>query len=302
MAISLDPTTLRLFLAVVEERSMTKAAEREHITTPAISKRIAELESQLDVQLLERSNIGVKPTAAGRSLATDARHILDALNVAQGKLSDYASGVRGEVRISANPTSILDSLPRDIQAFATRYPLVRISLDERGSSQVVQAVANGDRDIGIFMSDASYPDLQVFPYRKVSLVLIVPVDHPLSRRHSIKFVEAAEFDFILHAETRKLGALVVAAAAVSGFNIKSKVQATTQEGMRRLVEAGMGVAVMPEQGAVPYAKLHKFRCVRITDSWAQLQTGICTRRTEVLPMSVRLLLSQLRATDADVKT
>lgn len=286
---------------MVKERSMAKAAEREHITTPAISKRIAELESQLDVQLLERSNTGVRPTAAGRSLAADARHILDALNAAQGKLSDYASGVRGEVRISANPTSILGSLPRDIQAFATRYPLVRISLDERGSSQVVQAVANGDRDIGIFMSDASFvsdtssPDLQVFPYRKVRLVLIAPVDHPLSRRRSIKFAEAAGFDFILHAETSKLGALVVAAAAVSGFNIKSKVQATTQEGMRRLVEAGMGVAVMPEQGAVPYAKLHKFRCVRITDGWAQLQTSICTRRAEVLPMSVRLLLSQLRA-------
>ena len=92
---------------MVEEHSMAKAAEREHITTPAISKRIADLESHLDVQLLERSNTGVRPTAAGRSLAADARHILDALNAAQGKLSDYASGVRGEVRISANPTSIL---------------------------------------------------------------------------------------------------------------------------------------------------------------------------------------------------
>jgi DNA-binding transcriptional LysR family regulator len=66
MAQPLDPTTLRLFLAVVEERSMAKAAERERITTPAISKRIAYHEAQLDVKLLERSNIGVRPTAAGR--------------------------------------------------------------------------------------------------------------------------------------------------------------------------------------------------------------------------------------------
>ncbi|MGE5526809.1 MAG: LysR family transcriptional regulator [Rhodospirillaceae bacterium] len=289
MAQPLDPTTLRLFLAVVEERSMARAAERERITTPAISKRIADLEAQLDVQLLERSNTGVRPTPAGRSLADDARDILAALEAAQGKLTDYARGVRGEVRVSANPTSMLDTLPQDIQRFAMRYPHVRIFLDERRSAQIVQAVAAGDVDIGLAMLAPSDPELDVAPYRKVRLVLVVPLDHPLSRRRSVRFADAADCDFLLHAESTMMWRLVTTAAADNGFRIKSRVQTTTQEGMRRLVEAGMGVAVMPEQSAAPYAKLHRFRCIPLLDGWAQLQTCIFTRKTAMLPMSVRLL-------------
>ncbi len=293
MSNALDPTTLRLFLAVAEERSMAKAAEREHITTSAISKRIAELELQLNVRLLERSNTGVKPTAAGRALSTDAHGILDALEAAQNKLTDYARGVRGEVLISANPSSILGTLPRDLRDFASRYPLVRIALDERRSAQIAQSVANGDIDIGLFYSDAAYADLQVAPYCTTRLLLVVPQKHPLAGRQSMRFADAAEHTFVLHPDTTRLGALVRAAAEKSGFRLKSQIQILTQEGMRRLVEAGMGVAVMPEPSVLPYAIQHGLHCISIDEDWALLQTSVCTRRSDALSMSVRLLFAQL---------
>ena len=225
MPAPLDVTTLRLFLAVVEEQSMAKAAEREHISTPAISKRILELESQLNVQLLERSNTGVKPTIAGHSLAIDTRAILSALDAAKCKLSDFSNGVRGEVRVSANPTSILGSLPREIQAFVTQYPLVHIALDERPSVEVAQALVSGDTDIGILFSEGNYPELEVVPYRTVRLFLIVPADHPLSRRRTLEFAEAAEFDFVLQSVASRMSRLVAAAAARSGFKPRCKVHA-----------------------------------------------------------------------------
>lgn len=298
MAHGLDPTTLRLFLAVVAERSMARAAERERITTPAISKRIAELEAQLDVQLLERSNTGVRPTAAGRALAADARDILAALEAAEGKLTDYARGVRGEVRVSANPTSMLGSLPEDIRKFAMRYPLVRIFIDERRSADIVQAVAAGEVDIGLCFNVGAPADVECHPWHAVELVLVVPEAHALARRRRIEFREAADCDFVLHQEGTMLGRAVSQAAAQLGVVLSSRVQATTQEGMRRLVAAGMGVAVMPAASAVPYARLHGYRCVALTDAWARLPTRICTRRDAVLPMSVRLLRDLLRAAPA----
>jgi DNA-binding transcriptional LysR family regulator len=201
--------------------------------------------------------------------------------------------VRGEVRISANPTSILGSLPRDLQAFASRYPLVRISLDERRSAQIVRAVAEGDVDIGLFYADTPHPQLQVLPYATTRLVLVAPVGHPLARRARLRFAEAADYPFVLHPESTRLGAIVQGAAQKAGFSPRGRFQILTQEGMRRLVEAGMGIAVMPEPSVLPYARLHRLRCIRIDEDWARLQTSIGIRRAAAPPMVVRALFSHL---------
>lgn len=292
---ALDPITLRLFLAVVEERSMARAAERERITTPAISKRIAELEAQLDVQLLERSNIGVRPTAAGRSLAADARDILAALEAAEGKLTDYARGVRGDVRVSVNPTSMLGTLPDEIRKFANNYPQVRIFIDERRSADIVQAITAGEVNLGVCFNLGDHPDLDVHPWHAVELMLVVPEGHALSGRTSIAFHEAVDNDFVLHPQTAMLGRVVGQAAEQLGIVLRSRVQATTQEAIRRLVSAGMGVAVMTQQSALPYADSHRYRCIALTDDWARLPTRVCTRRGFALPMCVRLLRDALTA-------
>lgn len=272
---------------------MARAAERERITTPAISKRIAELEAQLDVQLLERSNTGVRPTAAGRSLVADARDILAALEAAEGKLTDYARGVRGDVRVSVNPTSMLGALPDEIRKFATDYPQVRIFIDERRSADIVQAILAGEVDVGVCFHIGEHPDLEYHPWHTVELMLVVPEGHALADRRSIAFREAADNDFVLHPETAMLGRVVGQAAAQLGVVLRSRVQATTQEAIRRLVAAGMGVAVMTQESALPYAASHRYRCIALTDDWARLPTRVCTRRRPALPMSVRLLRDAL---------
>lgn len=99
---TLDPTSLRLFVAVVEEQSIAKAAEREHIAAAAISKRISELEDALRTELLTRTNKGVEPTAAGIALLRLARHALHVLKDVHAQMLDFATGTRGQIRIYAN--------------------------------------------------------------------------------------------------------------------------------------------------------------------------------------------------------
>jgi len=293
MSHQFDPVTLRYFLAVVEEGSMAKAAERENISTPAISRRIAELESQLGIPLLDRFSTGVKPTYAGLSLEADSRKILEAIESAQNKLAELKKGVRGKVRLSANPSSVAGRLLEDIQIFCAKHPAVHVKLDEQRSAQVVQAVIGGKSDIGISMSASDAGSLDVWSYRTISLVLVVPVNHQLVDRQSIAFSKTTEFNFVTYPDSSTVGAVVASAAKKCGIPIKSSVEATTQEGMRRLVELGMGVALMTEESAVPYSNFRAIRCIHITDDWARLPTYICTRRAETLSPSARLLLSQL---------
>jgi DNA-binding transcriptional LysR family regulator len=144
-----DLTTLKLFLAVVEERSIAKAAGREHITAPAISKRITELETALSVQLFDRHPKGIRPTAAGEALAADVRSIFAILDRAENKLSEYAGGHRGRVRIHANPSGLSGALPVALREYLDTHPLVGIQLEEKHSIDVVRAVTEGEADIGI---------------------------------------------------------------------------------------------------------------------------------------------------------
>ena len=211
-------------------------------------------------------------------------------------------GARGEVRICASPTSISGTLPEELQAFVSRYPLVRIYLDERRSAHVVESVANGDADIGIFSSNVPAADLEVFPYRKVDLVVIAPLNHPLSKRRSIAFADTAEFDYIGLSDASSIGARVASAAAELGISIKTKMQVTTHGALCRVVQAGMGIGILPKYSAVPYSKLLNIRCLRTTDGWAYHHLSLCTRKVETLSMSARLLLAHLQSKAPSART
>ncbi|MGE5523017.1 MAG: LysR family transcriptional regulator, partial [Rhodospirillaceae bacterium] len=217
-AMRLDLTTLKLFLAAVEESSMAKAAERSHITAPAISKRIAELEEALDVRLLERHSAGIRPTAAGAALAAEVRSVLALLERAQSKLSEYANGTRGTVRIVANPSGLAAELPAQLSRYLERYPRVEIDLEERRSVEVVRAVAEGDADIGIYAPHVPAEGLVVRPYRAVKLVLIAPEAHPIAKKRAVTLAEAAGYDFVSLSESSAIGTLLHRMAAERGLS------------------------------------------------------------------------------------
>ena len=124
----IDLVSLRLFVAVCEESSIARAAEREFIAPSAVSKRINDLESLVGSALLQRHKWGVRATPAGEALLHHARNVLRSLEKMQGDLSEYTSGVRGHIRIFANVSSIVETLlPTDADADAVRAEIATAS-------------------------------------------------------------------------------------------------------------------------------------------------------------------------------
>lgn len=289
-AARLDLISLRLFVTVIEESSITRAAAREHITASAVSKRLSELEAQLGVQLFERHSSGVHPTSAGRALEADARSVFAALERMQSLATDYASGVRGEVRLHANASSIVDTLPDELRRFSRRHPHIQIRMGEGRSTEVVEAVASGRADLGIFVPNIPAPELEVVPYRRVSLVLVTPPDHPLARNERIAFADAAlAHEFVTLSEGSSIGTRIRSAAANMGVAYRSAIQVTTFEAMRRMVQAGMGIGILPESCSAPYAEQLGLRCIPLTDDWASYHLGLCARHVDTLATAPRLL-------------
>ena len=176
----IDPVSLKLFVSVVEEGTIAAAAEREHIAAPAVSKRISELESILCCQLLIRTKSGVEPTAAGNALLNLARRLVHDLEDIYVQMQDYASGVRGHVRVLTNISALTQFLPTELASFRAAHPAVQIGLEERNSSVIAKAVAENAADVGVFTMFPHGQDIEVFPYHRDCLTLVCSPTHPLA--------------------------------------------------------------------------------------------------------------------------
>src|SRR5215475_8662354 len=132
----IDPVTLRLFVAVLDTGAIATAASRENIAPSAVSKRLSDLEDNLGARLLQRSNRGIEPTAAGRELLNLARGVLNDLDNIYWQIKDHSTGPSGLVRVFANISAITEFLPGPLRSFSAKYPNIQIELQEKISEVV----------------------------------------------------------------------------------------------------------------------------------------------------------------------
>ena len=283
-----DLQSLRVFLQVALTGSLTRAAEKSHMTLSALSKRIAELERTADCSLFTRHPRGLELTPAGTELVHHARAVLDAVNRMAFAMGDFAIGVRGNVRIWANTSAITQFLPQDLASFAREQPLVRISLEEKTSEQVIAAVADGEADLGIFADNIPSSNLEKYLYRRDRLVLLVPRGHPLAARTEIAFEETLDYDFVgLNQGSSLLQRLTEAAAGLERA-LRLRIQVSSFDAIGRMIEAGLGIGVLPE-GALRAGNtgLH---AIRLTDGWAHRSLWLGVRsKTALVPEAAKLL-------------
>lgn len=293
----IDLTSLQLFVAVCELGSIGRAAEREFIAASAVSKRLSDLEATLETTLLYRHTRGVDLTPAGQSLLHHARSVLFSLERMQAELSEYADGVRGHVRIHANISAIVQFLPEDLGAFSRGHPQVKIDLEEHLSTEVIRAVQEGAADLGICNTGvlATGHELQVRPYRRDELVLIVPRGHALARRKRVAFEETLDDDHVgLHANSSIYLAMREAATA-SGRTIRLRIHVTGLDAMCRMIHNGLGVGVMPRRAFMLMHGVGDLECVALTDAWATREISLVARDFSTLPLTARLLVDHLQA-------
>lgn len=298
-----DFVTLRLFVAVADERSLTRAAEREHLALAAVSKRISDLESQLGVNLLYRQPKGVELSPAGHALLHHARNLLDGLQQMDADLSEFSQGVKGHIRIHANTSAVIEFLPEDLSDFARLHPEVKIDLEERVSSDTLRALREGLTDIGIFAGHMPADDLQVFSYREDRLVLVTPRDHPLANHSDIALRDAAGFDFIGLQQDASLHALLQQSAQQVGTPLRLRIQVRSFEAICRMIHTGMGIGVLPEQVVRNYLPALDVAIVPLTDPWALRELKLGVRNLESLSVTARQMLDHLTAREgSDYKT
>lgn len=289
-----DPVTLRLFVAVCEEGNIARAAEREAIVPSAISKRIAAIEDAVGAALLVRGRRGIEPTAAGQALLRQAREILGAMERMHAELSEFASGVHGSVRVLASLSVLSEFLPDDISSFLARYESVRVSIEERVSTEIARSVREGSTDFGVCWDAGDLQDLQTVSYRSDHVCIIAHPSHPLASRSKIRFAEALDYETVGVVPGSIMATMLRRYAAIAGRSLTHRVQVSTFDAACRIVAANLGIAVVPREAAGPYIQALGLRIVPLSDRWAKRRFVICMRSIDTLSATARLLVDHLQ--------
>lgn len=288
-----DLTTLNLVLAIADTRSITRGAERESLALAAASKRLSDLETRLGVSLFERHARGVQPTEAGRALLRHIRGLNASLHALESEVMEFSRGIKGHLRVVANASAIAEHLPADLAAFATTHPGIRVSLEELTSPEVQAAVAEGRADAGIFVGPATEPALDARPYREGLLGILVPRGHVLARKAAQPFDALLDFDIVgLHAGAAAHEQMQQRAQAL-GRPLNARMQVHGFDAIAQLVEAGLGVAVLPAAVAERFARIFRVQPLALEEDWAHRQVLIAVQAQAQLPPPIRFFIETL---------
>jgi DNA-binding transcriptional LysR family regulator len=222
-----------------------------------------------------------------------ARVMLQQAERMRGELTEYADGLRGQVRLMSNTNALTEFLPEPLSAFLAAHPQVSIDLEERLSDEIVAAVADGAADVGIVASTVEVAGLEVLPFRVDRFVLVTARKHPLTKAERLAFAEALDFDFVGLDRASALQRFLSEKAERLGRRLRLRVQLRSFDAVCRLVECNVGIGVVPATTAERHARTMSLHRIELADEWAVRKLTICVRRQADLPIYARELVRHL---------
>jgi DNA-binding transcriptional LysR family regulator len=286
-----DLTDMRLFLTVVERGSLTQGAQAMHLALASVSERIAGMEAALGAPLLERNRRGVQATPAGVVLMRHARAILDQVEQMRGEMRPYATGLKGRIRLLSNTAALAAFLPPHLCRFLARFPDLSIDIDERPSSEMVPALAEGRADLGIGADIADLGSLQTHLLMQDQLVVVASRSHRIGGAESVAFAEILDEPFVGLSDAA-LETHLAERASRLGKQLQYRIQMRALDDIGMLVEAGIGIAILSLVSAETLRR-PGLSIVPLSEPWTTRRLHLCARDFATLTPHAHLLAQQL---------
>jgi len=269
---SFDTVTLRVFLATARLGSIGAAARSEHIAISAASRRISDLENDLDTILIARTPAGVRLTPAGEVFAHHCEHLLSKYTEIRADLKRFADGEAGSFRIAVIPWAMTGSLPFIIANFKKTHPAVHVTVQEIFTRDGIRFLREDLADLAIIYDTGELGGFEVMQFKKDPVWVVGSYNHPLFEGHDgkslIDFEKTLEYEHISLHEGSVLDELIADARRKVGQNPKYNIKLMRFNSLIRCVEAGLGLGIIGEKDLRPYWKEKNFKAALLSDSWA----------------------------------
>ena len=295
----MDLELVKTFLAVVRQRSMRAAAESLHVTQPAVSARIRELERQIDLPLFERVGRRLHPTEAGRLLLAESGALLAAADSVQQRLAELRGRERGTLRLATIDAVSIYLLPEVYLEFRQVHPRIELLVQVVDSRRVLAAVRDLEVEIGFLalpapMALPPLPELEIVPFWVEPLVCVVSPSHPLAATRPLELAAIAAQPLVLYSRGSHTRAALDAVFRERRTPPNVVMETESPEAMKRLAEVGVGISILPEAQVQQEIASGRLVALAPTDARFSRTLAWATRRGRSLGPAARHFLAQVR--------
>lgn len=287
--------SLKVFCDVVETRSFSTAASQNFVTQSAVSQQIRALEEKYGRRLLERTRGNVQLTPAGEVLYQASKEIVQRWQDVEAQLHALANVVSGTVRVATVHSVGLYELSGQIKRYLKAHPQVNLRLEYCRANRIYEDVLKGTTDLGVVAYPARRPQLAILPFREDRLVLVCPPGHELARHRQVSIRRLSgqplvgfERDIPTRKETDRL-------LRRYGVEAHYAMELDNIETIKRVVEIGTGVAVLPEPAVQLEVKGRTLAAVQLSDEVFLRPLGIIHRRGKEFSPAAARFIEFLRA-------
>lgn len=236
---------VRAFSAVADTGSFSRAAEALHVSQPAVSRAVAELEHQVGAPLLDRSGRRVTTTDAGALLHEHALRLFAIERSAETALAEVAGLARGQLTVGASTTIGIYLLPTVLGSFHHRHPGIRLVLDIGNTAQVVARLRTTPLDVAFVEGPVEATDLEIVPWRPDRLVVIAASGHPFAGRGPVSIDDLLGELFVLRERGSGTRDVVDEALHGLGREVRVAMELGSTEAVKQAVAASLGVSIVP---------------------------------------------------------
>ena len=245
----MDLAALKIFLAVAQERSFSRAAAKVHRTQPAVSQAVRRLEDDLGEQLFDRSSKTGTLTEAGRMLQNYGQRLVRLAEETESAVRDLGDLRRGRVLIGANEAAVHTLLPL-IALFRQRYPDIAADVRRVPARQIAVEGQQGSLDFGALTFRPPEAGLLEVPVGSDELVLLVPPSHPFAKRRQVSMEDVAPELIVAHNDPSPARERVLRLFEQRHIPLRMVISLPSLDGIKRAVEMKLGVALLPRRCAI----------------------------------------------------
>ena len=294
----MDINQLEVVVAVAQEKSFSRAAETLHRTQPAVSQAIRRLEAELGEPLFDRSSKDGTLTAAGRVLFDFAQQMLNLRHHAHTALKELKDLHRGKLTLSANEYTVMYLLPL-IPVFRARHPHIKIEVKRSLASRIASEVLGRETEIGVVSFKPNDPTVAAVPVLMDELALIVPPNHPLAGKTIVSVRELGAESFIAHNVPSPYRERVIRTFEKYKTPLNISMELPTLEAIKRFVERGMGVALVPRLTAQAEIARGQVAALTVREMKLERRLHLVYRKGATLSHAARAFLRVARELQKD---